>query len=90
MASGDLRSAAVSADLHQLVGEVSGKLDTLMDTLKQWQADHNARHEKIDEKLEEHAADINQAKGAKRATLALAGAAATVISLAVAAAGKFL
>lgn len=80
----------MSDDLYRAVGEANGKLDALATLMRDYIESHNRRHENIDAAIVSHAADINQAKGAKRATLALAGAAATVISLAVAAAGKFL
>lgn len=80
----------MSDDLYRAVGEANGKLDALTTLMRDYIESHNRRHENIDEAIVSHAADINKAKGAKAATLALAGAAATVISLAVAAAGKFL
>jgi hypothetical protein len=75
--------------LHQMVGEINGKLDTLLYLVRDHVEQDDKRFAEVGEELKEHAADINQAKGAKTAALMLAGAAATVVSLAVAAAGKF-
>jgi malate/lactate dehydrogenase len=75
--------------LHRMVGEVNGKLDTLLVLVRDHVEQDDKRFAEVDAELKDHAADINKAKGAKAATLALAGAAATVVSLAVAAAGKF-
>lgn len=78
----------MSADLHQLVGEANGKLDTLTRTLERYIEAHERRHENIDAKIEAHAKDINQAKGAKGAVLLFAGGVATVVSAAAVAAMK--
>lgn len=79
----------MSGDLHQLVGEANGKLDTLIDLMRDHVEQDNERFAKVAEELKAHAKDINQAKGAKWATLTLAGGLATVVSLAVAAAKLF-
>jgi hypothetical protein len=71
-----------------MVGEANGKLDTLLTLVRDHVEQDDKRFSDVDEELKAHAADLNKAKGAKAATLVLAGAAATIVSLAVAAAGK--
>lgn len=62
----------MSDNTERMLGQVDGKLDELIRSITQWQADHNKRHEAIDAKVEEHAAAINQAKGAKAAIYTVA------------------
>ena len=57
---------------HSL-GQILGRLDSLQAQFTAYMENHDKRHDKIDAKLEEHAAIMNQAKGAKGAMLALAG-----------------
>lgn len=55
------------------LGQILGKLDSLNHQFENYVVRHDERHDKIDAKLEDHAAQMNQAKGAKGAILALAG-----------------
>lgn len=62
------------------LGQILGKLDALNHQFDNYVARHDERHDKIDAKLETHAAQINQAQGAKGALLALAGIISAVIA----------
>lgn len=64
----------MSDDLHHMVGEIGGKVDTLTTMLRDYIEAHDKRHEKIDRQVEQAHADINQAKGAKGALAFFAGA----------------
>lgn len=76
-----LGSHRVAADLTAMsddqiasaLGQIIGKLDALQNQFHDYIDRHDQRHDKIDEKIEDHAAQINQAKGAKGAVLWLAG-----------------
>ena len=57
---------------HSL-GQIIGRLDSLHAQFHDYIDRHDGRHEKIDVKLEEHAATMNQARGARGAMLAVAG-----------------
>ena len=75
------------SDLHQLVGEANGKLDTLLTLMRDHIAQDERKFAQVDETLAAHAKDINQAKGAKNALLALAAGVAGLVSIGVAIAG---
>lgn len=75
-------------EAQRLLGEVNGKLDTVLTLLRDHIQQDDTRFENIGKTLESHAADINQAKGAKAAILIIAGGLATAVSVAVTAAGK--
>ena len=65
----------MSEDLNRvatLLGETNGKLDSLITQVRDYIEAHDERHTKIDDKIEKHSAEINQAKGAKGAILAMA------------------
>ncbi len=76
------------SDLHQLVGEANGKLDTLLVLMRDHIVANDRRFGEVDVELKAHAADINKAKGAKNAVLLLAGGCAAVVSAAAVAIGK--
>ena len=78
----------MSDDLHRAVGEANGKLDTLLSLVRDHIEQDNERFTGVYKEIRAHAEDINKAKGAKAIFLILAGGTATVISIAVAAAGK--
>lgn len=73
---------------ERMLGQVDGKLDRLIENFDKYLAAHSERHKNIDDELKEFAADINKAKGAKGAIMVAAGALATVVSIAIAAADK--
>ncbi len=60
-------------DLHRMVGEVGGKVDTLTTLVRDYIEAHDKRHEKIDEQVSQAHADINQAKGRRGVLVTLAG-----------------
>jgi len=62
------------------LGQILGKLDSLNAQFDNYVSRHDERHDKIERKLEEHAAEINQAKGAKGVLLALAGAISAMVA----------
>ena len=76
----DDQIAAIAAAL----GRIEGKQDALI----RWTEAHEQRHERLDERVEQHAADINQAKGAKGALLWVSGIVAAVVSAAAGIAAK--
>lgn len=78
----------MSDELHRLVGEANGKLDTLLELVRDHIKQDDTRFSSVSVKLESHAADINKAKGAKAAVLVVAGGLAGVVSFVVAAASK--
>lgn len=58
--------------IASVLGEIMGKLDALREEFRRYTAEHQERHGRIDDRIEEHAAAINQAKGAKGAIIAAA------------------
>ena len=74
----------------ETLGEIKGGLASLTKTVHGYIEAHDNRHEKIDTAIKEHEAEINQAKGAKGAVLAIATGVSVVIGTAIAAAGKLL
>lgn len=78
----------MSDDLHRLVGEANGKLDTLLDLVRDHVRQDDDRFTRVYTELASHAADINKAKGAKAAVLVVAGGLAGLVSFVVAAASK--
>ena len=62
------------------LGQIMGKLDILHTQFRDYTESHDDRHTKIDTKLDDHAKDINQAKGAKAAVLLVASGLAALIS----------
>lgn len=75
-------------DLHRMVGEVNGKLDALTTMMRDYIDGHERRHERIEEELAAHARDLNQAKGARAALLAVAACIAGLVSAVAAAVEK--
>jgi hypothetical protein len=82
--------------IAQLLGEIAAKQDALRGEVMRYIESHDRRHDEdrrraderhklIDSKLEDHAAQINQAKGAKGAILAMAAAVSALIGLGIAA-----
>ena len=69
-------------ELHQMVGRIDGKLDSLISNLESHAAEDTRRFEAMGKLLLQHSEDINQAKGAKGAILWAAGALAAVAGFA--------
>lgn len=80
----------MSDNTERLLGEVSGKLDSLKQTFERYIDAHDRRHEQIDEKITEAHADINKAKGAKGALLIAAGAVSGIVAAGAAIAERIL
>lgn len=57
----------MSADpeLSQMLGRIDGKLDQVIETFKEHREDDKRRFTEVHARLDEHAEDINKAKGAK-------------------------
>ena len=72
----------------ETLGEIKGGLVSLTKTVHGYIETHDNRHEKIDTAIKDHEAEINQAKGAKGAVLAIATGVSVVIGTVIAAAGK--
>ncbi len=64
--------------VERMLGEISGKLDSLSSNFDKYIAYHDKRHEKLDVTLAAHEADINQAKGAKTMALVLSAGVAAI------------
>lgn len=69
-------------ELSQLLGRIDGKLDQVIEAFKEHRDDDKRRFGELYGKLDEHAEDINKAKGAKGALLWAAGLVAGIISFA--------
>ena len=81
---------AVSDDLNRLLGSIDGKLDQVIETFKEHREDDKRRFTEVHTRLDEHAEDINKAKGAKGAFIWLvSGGAAAIGGLAAMAAKAF-
>ena len=63
----------MSDELHQMVGRIDGKLDSLISGLKEHVAEDTRRFDAVGKMLLQHEQDINQAKGAKGAILWVVG-----------------
>lgn len=77
-----------AARIAESLGEIKGGLASLTRTVHQYIEVHDSRHDKIDNSIREHEAEINQAKGAKGAVIAIATGVSAVVGTAIAAAGK--
>lgn len=77
-------------DVLQTLGRMEGKLDQLIDQAKEHRDDDKRRFTEVHARLDEHAEDINKAKGAKGALLWSAGLVATLAGSAAAYAAKKL
>ena len=75
-------------DLFVMLGRIEGKLDTAIVVAEQHRQDDIRRFGEVFDRLDNHEADINQAKGAKKAVLWIAVSGATVVSGIVALAAK--
>lgn len=71
-----------------LLGKIDGKLDQVIQTAEEHRSDDKRRFTEVHARLDEHAEDINKAKGAKGALLWSAGLVATVAGSAAAYAAK--
>lgn len=80
----------MSDDLHQSVGRIEGKLDALISASHTYQLAHDTRHAVIDQHIDDLKKDINMAKGAKGAILAMVATVSAVISAGIAGAVKWL
>lgn len=63
-----------------LLGKIDGKLDQVIATAEEHRADDKRRFTEVHERLDEHAEDINKAKGAKATFLWVAGLVAGVVT----------
>lgn len=78
------------ARIAETLGEIKGGLAALNRTVHSYIETHDDRHELIDRAIKDHEAEINQAKGAKGAVIAMASGVSAVVGTAVALASKWL
>lgn len=78
----------MSDDVSQMLGRIDGKLDQVIETFREHREDDKRRFAEVYGKLEEHASDIDKAKGAKGALLWLVGGGAAAIGCLAAMAAK--
>ena len=71
-------------DTERMLGQLDGKLDTLLTLVRDHIQKDDDRFGVVFGKLEQHAADINQAKGAKSMLLLIAGGVSAVVGAAIA------
>lgn len=74
----------MSDNTERFLGQIDGKLDALVKTMTDHAETDSKQFKAVFDELRSHAADINKAKGAKWAVLALSGAIASGVSIAVA------
>lgn len=72
----------------QALGRIEGKVDQMVEAAKEHRDDDKRRFADVYKTLEDHAEDINKAKGAKGALLWLVGGGAAAIGALVAMAAK--
>jgi hypothetical protein len=72
----------VSDEIPRLLGQIDGKLDQVIETFKEHRNDDVRRFTELHGRLDQHAEDINKAKGAKGALLWAAGGIASAVALA--------
>lgn len=65
--------------IARALGQIMGKLDALDTRFRDYLDEHRQQHLVINGKLEEHAAQINQARGAKAAVVAIAAIISAVV-----------
>ena len=77
-------------DLHQTVGRIEGKVDSLILAVSSYQLDHSSRHAILDQHIDKIQADINMAKGAKGAILVMVATLSAVVSASIASITKWV
>jgi hypothetical protein len=60
-------------EISRLLGRIDGKLDQVIDSFKEHREDDKRRFTEVHARLDDHAEDINKAKGAKGAIVWLVG-----------------
>lgn len=63
-----------------LLGRIDGKLDQVIESAKEHRDDDKRRFNELHGRIDEHAEEINKAKGAKSALLWVAGLVAGVVT----------
>lgn len=74
----------------QALGRIEGKVDEIKDSAREHRDDDKRRFSEVYGTLNEHAAELNKARGAKAALLWVASGVATVAGMAAALAAKAL
>jgi len=78
------------SDVLVLLGRIEGKLDSALKDAEEHRDDDKRRFTEIHKKLDEHAEDINKAKGAKATLLWIAGGLSALVGAVGAYAAKAL
>lgn len=65
--------------IAKALGQIIGKLEALDTRFRDYLEEHRQQHLVINSKLEEHSAQINQARGAKAAVVAIAAVISAVV-----------
>lgn len=71
---------ATDPEVLLLLGKIDGKLDQVITSAEEHRSDDKRRFTEVHERLDEHAEDINKAKGAKGALLLVASLVAGVVT----------
>lgn len=69
----------MSDDIQRMLGQIDGKLDQVIETFKEHREDDKRRFTEVHARIDEHAEDINKAKGAKGMLVWLVGGGAAAI-----------
>lgn len=77
-------------EISQALGRIEGKLDQVIDAAREHRDDDKRRFKEVFDVLDQHATDINKAKGAKGVIVWMAGAIGAVTAAAASILAKAL
>ena len=70
----------MSDDLNRMLGQIDGKLDQVIETFKEHREDDKRRFGEVYGRLDQHAEEINKAKGGKAVLVWLVGGGAAAVA----------